>query len=371
MLAESDEFRQQVIRHDDYTLSAEQELLRDTYARMLADHSPLDRVRAVEHLPGRFDHELWSVMTQLGAASAGMGFRPGADSAGLVDHVIVAEQVGAAAAATPFIECAVLGRLSEGLGSARRTLLQRLLSEPQSITSVGLHPGAAGMRQLVPCGTVAAHVVGLVDGKLLVCAGRRGDSPENIAGAPLAWWELDPTDAVELTSGRLATRLFAKVVAEWKLLTAAAVLGLATAALNDAVRYAKQREAFGAPIGAFQAISHPLADVAVRLTATRRLILRAAWFTDHDPDSAPELVPMAVVVASEVATRAAAISVHVQGGYGVTLDSGAQMYFRRLKGWPLLGGDPAREIRSIADHVRHHAARETAGARPRHHTPND
>jgi alkylation response protein AidB-like acyl-CoA dehydrogenase len=355
VLAETAEFRRQVIRHDDFSLSAEQVLLRETYARLLAAHSPVERVRAVERLPDRFDRELWSAMIRLGAASLGLG-TPGQDGPSLVDLAIICEQLGRAAAATPFIEAAVVGRLGEQLGGEQRELVASLLSDSAAVTSVWLHPAAPGMRQLVPCGAVADHLVGELDGRLLICAGRRAESPDNIAAAPIAWWQLDATGAVELAAGPLARRLFGQLVREWKLLTAAAVLGLAGAALDDAVRYATQREAFGVPIGAFQAVSHPLANVAVRLEAARRLAWRAAWFTDHDPAAAPELLPMAVLLASEVAGRATATSVHTQGGFGVTDDSSAQLYFRRARGWPLLAGDPARELGSIAGHVRRHAA---------------
>ena len=365
VLAETAEFRRQVIRNDDYALSPEQELLRETYARLLAVHSPIERVRAVERLPGRFDRKLWSAMTRLGAASLGLG-TPGQDGASLVDLAVICEQLGRAAAATPLIEAAVVGRLGEKLGGEHRERVASLLSGSAAVTSVWLHPATPGMRQLVPCGAVAGHLVGQMDDRLLICAGRRAESPDNIASAPIAWWQIDPAGSAELASGPLAGRLFAQLVGEWKLLTAAAVLGLAGAALDDAVRYARQREAFGIPIGAFQAVSHPLADTAVHLEAARRLVWRAAWYTDHDPAAAPELLPMAVLLAGEVAGRATETSVHTEGGFGVTHDSSTQMYFRRAKGWPLLAGDPARELSSITGHLRRHAATVgQAGARRR------
>jgi hypothetical protein len=56
--------------------------------------------------------------------------------------------------------------------------------------------------------------------------------------------------------------------------------------------------------------------------------------------------------------------VHTEGGFGVTHDSSTQIYFRRAKGWPLLAGDPARELGSIAGHLRRYAA-AADGARAR------
>ena len=72
---------------------------------------------------------------------------------------------------------------------------------------------------------------------------------------------------------------------EWRILTAAALVGLGDAALRLGVQYAKDRHAFGAPIGSFQAIAHPLVDAATGIEGARRLVHRAAWFADHEPEA--------------------------------------------------------------------------------------
>ena len=68
---------------------------------------------------------------------------------------------------------------------------------------------------------------------------------------------------------------------------AAAQTGVAQGALDLAVEYAKEREAFGVPIGAFQAIAHAIVDVAVGVEGSRSLARRAAWYCDHEPANAP------------------------------------------------------------------------------------
>ena len=58
---------------------------------------------------------------------------------------------------------------------------------------------------------------------------------------------------------------------------------------------------------------------------------------------------MAYLHAVRSASLAARVGIHVQGGFGLTLESDQQLYFRRSRGWPLLKGDPASELRSVAD----------------------
>jgi alkylation response protein AidB-like acyl-CoA dehydrogenase len=346
MLAEMSEFADMKLRREDYSLSDEQELLRDTYARMLAARSPMARVRAVESTESRFDAELWTSFESLGVASMGLAEQLGGDGAGLVELALVAGEVGRAAATAPFVEATVLARLAGRIG---RTL------GGDGVATIALHATTSGSRQLLSFGGVATSAVALVDGALVIVDGSCIERPQNIARAPLGRWEFAgaPTDV--LVSGPDASWAHAEAVLDWKLLTASAVLGLARSAHDNAVQYAKDRTAFGLPIGSYQAISHPLANLHAELLAARRLVLKAAWFRDHEPDAAPELVPLAYVAAIEIASRTVSTTVHVQGGFGVTVDSDQQIYYRRVKGWPALAGDPAVDVQAIAEHVRRRA----------------
>ena len=132
---------------------------------------------------------------------------------------------------------------------------------------------------------------------------------------------------------------------------AAAQVGLAEGAHRIAVDFAKERVAFGVPIGSFQAVAHPLVDVAMAVTSARRLVWKAAWFSEHEPAEATRLVAMAYLFATRTANRSATVGVHTQGGLGFTLESDEQMFFRRAKGWALVGGDPTAELALIADQL--------------------
>jgi alkylation response protein AidB-like acyl-CoA dehydrogenase len=138
-------------------------------------------------------------------------------------------------------------------------------------------------------------------------------------------------------------------VTEWKLLMAAAQTGIAQGALDLSIEYANQRHAFGVPIGTFQAISHSLVDVATGIEGSRHMHRRAAWFCEHEPLDAEAEVLMAYVHARETANGAASTGIHVQGGFGFTLESDLQLYFRRAKGWALVSGDPHDDLRALGD----------------------
>jgi alkylation response protein AidB-like acyl-CoA dehydrogenase len=205
-------------------------------------------------------------------------------------------------------------------------------------------------RQLVPAGSIAPIVVGLCDDALVVLVdGDRPRAVENLASAPLAW--IDLADGVEVLSGTPARTQFLAAQDEWRILTAAALVGLGHAAQRLAVQYAKDRHAFGAAIGSFQAIAHPLVDVAIGIEGARRLVHQAAWFADHEPYALGARPSIAFVHAAESAEQAGTVAIHTQGGFGFTLESDVQLFLRRAKGWSLVLGDRRDELRRTAEHL--------------------
>jgi alkylation response protein AidB-like acyl-CoA dehydrogenase len=108
---------------------------------------------------------------------------------------------------------------------------------------------------------------------------------------------------------------------------ASRALGVATAALEDALAYAQQRESFGKPIWKHQAVGNYLADMATKLTAARQLTQYAAERYDSGERSDME-AGMAKLFASEVAMEIALDAVRVHGGYGYSTEFDAERYFR-------------------------------------------
>jgi alkylation response protein AidB-like acyl-CoA dehydrogenase len=121
-----------------------------------------------------------------------------------------------------------------------------------------------------------------------------------------------------------------KVLEGGRIAMAAMSVGLAQGALDLAVRYAKERHAFGQPIGQFQAIRATLADLATEIEAARLLTLRAAYGKDQGRPVMRE-ASMAKVFASEVAVRCATKAVQVHGGYGYTREFPVERFYRDAK----------------------------------------
>lgn len=107
-------------------------------------------------------------------------------------------------------------------------------------------------------------------------------------------------------------------------------LGIAQASLDAALQYAKQREAFGQPIGKFQLIQGYLADMATQIQAARLLLYHAAWMKDHGKRVTLE-GSQAKLFASEIASKCANLCVQIHGGYGYIEDFPAERFLRDAK----------------------------------------
>lgn len=111
---------------------------------------------------------------------------------------------------------------------------------------------------------------------------------------------------------------------------AAQAIGIARAAMEDALDYARERKQFGQPICDFQAIQWMLADMATEIDAARLLTWRAAWMKDRKMRHSKES-SMAKLYASEAAMRAAAKGIQIHGGYGYIREYPAERHFRDAK----------------------------------------
>jgi alkylation response protein AidB-like acyl-CoA dehydrogenase len=112
-----------------------------------------------------------------------------------------------------------------------------------------------------------------------------------------------------------------------RIMVAALTNGLGQAALEDMVAYAKSREAFGRPIGQYQAIQHKVADTVMELEFAKLITYKATWLLEQGKPCHLEAA-MAKLVSSEMAFKAGTRGLDILAGYGVTLDYDMQRYFR-------------------------------------------
>jgi hypothetical protein len=310
----------------DLSLSADQLDLRTSLNALLVKESTPDRVRAAE--PGGFDPALWEVLTDFGIPR--LAGSTSDAPASLSDLVMVADAAGRHLASAPVVVAIVAVRLLDRIGTA----------DLPGLVTFSPRPGVGGVARAVPGAAVADRVlVRHGDDLVLTRPGAAVDRPkQTLSGLALA--HVDLTDATVIATGSQADDAFGEAVDDWRILTAAALVGLGGRGLQLGVDYAKARHQFGQPIGSFQAIAHQLADAATLVDGAELLAHEAAWASDTRGDRRHGLAAMAFTFASEAARRATDRSLHAHGGYGYTLEYDIQLYFRRAKALALVAGDP-------------------------------
>ncbi len=342
------------LRRLDYSLSEDHQAVQSAYREFFKTHCPIETVRAAEE--SGFDKSLWERLCAMGATSMALPESSGGDGATLVDLTLVAEELGRALGPVPWIDHVCAARLLGRLGTVEPDVVngkQLVAIDPQ-------HDNVSGVR-LIPTGSIADHII-VRDGPNLqdvvrLTFGTRPVKVDNIGKLPMAW--VDPAaadDRTVLGSGPQALAEYQRALDEWRVLAAAALVGLVEETMTIAAEFAKTRYTLGVPISTLQGISHPLANIAITVQAGRNLARRAAWFLDNEPDERPELAPSAFVFMAEEASKAATMAVHVQGGLGVSAEAAATAYLVRARGWALAGGDPGVTAKYIAEIV---SARES------------
>jgi len=150
----------------------------------------------------------------------------------------------------------------------------------------------------------------------------------------------------EALLGELDTgfRQMMKALVGGRISVAALSLGLAEGALNAALRYTDEREAFGKRIHRFQGIGLELADLATEIEAARHLVYHASYLKDQGADVV-QAAAMAKLKASEIAVRATNFAVQTHGGYGYVKEYQVERFFRDAK--VLTIGEGTSEVQKL------------------------
>jgi alkylation response protein AidB-like acyl-CoA dehydrogenase len=345
------------LRRLDYSLSDHHVDLQNAYKQFFKTHCSIETVRAAE--PSGFDKNLWERLCAMGATTMALPESCGGDGATLVDLTLVAEEIGRSLAPIPWVDHVCAARLLGRLGALGADTAG--IAEGEQLAGLDARIDNAPGVRLIPTGSIADHIV-VRDGDEVVrlTFGTRPAKVDNIGRLPMAW--VDPAAADTRTvvaQGPEALANYELALDEWRLLTAAALVGLVEETMTIAAEFAKTRYTLGVPISTLQAISHPLANMAITVQGGRNLARRAAWFLDNEPGERAELAPSAFVFMAEEATKSATMAVHIQGGLGVSAEAAATAYLVRARGWPLAAGDPGATAKRVAEIV---AARESTAA---------
>jgi alkylation response protein AidB-like acyl-CoA dehydrogenase len=254
------------------------------------------------------------------------------------------EQAGRRLAAAPLAESLVaLRALGEIGGEAAREWIEKVRGG--AVLTLALQEAKSGERQLVPGGAAADGVL-TFDGRevAIEIPGAPLAAPHTLGGAALGVFQPGKGQRVVLASNADAAKIWAAAIEEWKILTSAALIGISQEVLTLAADYAKERIAFGQPIGANQGIAHPLAVDVVDADGAEMYLWWTLRALADGKASAPADVSMLFWWASRTATNAVAHGLHTFGGYGLTNEYDLQLYHRRAKAWALAYGDPREEL---------------------------
>jgi alkylation response protein AidB-like acyl-CoA dehydrogenase len=314
----------------DFGFTDEQNAIKETAREMLAKRSPLSAVRKAAE-SRTYDEALWKEISELGWPGIAIDEEHGGQGLGMVELVILCEELGYACAASPFLSNASAGLLVQHAGSDEQR--ERWLGGIASGDRRGAAAFEPRSNDLVPDADGAAVLV-LNDGEaaVLVGGGEATIEPVELIDATRAYARVSGSggDALPGDVEAAADRCVVALAAE--------LTGIAQRAMEIAVDYAKERQQFDRPIGAYQAVSHRCAGMLYDTEEARSLTYYAAWCADAEPESLPLASSMAKARASDAAWRVTNDALQVLGGIGFTWEHDLHFLLKRAKvGSELLG----------------------------------
>lgn len=354
----------------DFTFSPEQQQLRESVRGFLADRAPSSYVRAMTEDERGFTDEVWNQVVDLGWTS--ILVPEGADGLGmgLVDMVVVLEEMGKLPFPGPFFSAGVLAPLAtarlgatELLGRGRGTVALEELGTGDPIQRVrtrALRKGTqwqlTGLKPVVLDGHTADWVVVVARteeglGSFLI---ERPDA-ERVqtwdVTRKVARLALDGTPAERIGPVGDHTPMWRRIADDASVALCAELVGSSEKALELAVEYAKVRVQFGRPIASFQAIKHKCAEMLHALELARVGTHYAAWTSDVEDSARETAAAMAKGYVAEAANHVAAESIQIHGGVGFTWECDAHLHYRRAKESDLLLGQQSWQRKRLADLV--------------------
>ncbi len=314
-----------------FDLSESQREIEDAARELLATRATPARVR--ERIEaGAPDDELWHELGALGWPGIAIDEDHDGLGLGLVEAAVLLERIGYAVASPPLLATVMAGLLLADAGSpAQRAEWLPRLAAGTAVGTVGIVDD--GVAALVPDAPRADLIVLVEDGRARLLAAA------DATVEPLA--TLDPSRGYGRVSGGgdplpgdPAPALDRCAVA-----VAAELVGVGQRALDLSVAFARERQQFGRPIGAFQAVSHRCADMLLAVESMRSTVYQGAWAGDHDPAGLAFAAALAKAVASASAIEATTSAIQVHGGLGFTWEADVHWLYKRAQlDAQLLGG---------------------------------
>jgi alkylation response protein AidB-like acyl-CoA dehydrogenase len=349
-----------------FKFSQDQEMMRDSAKRLLADLSSYAAVHKILDSEATHDANLWKQMAEAGWLSTAIPEEYGGAGMGYLELAVLAEEMGKTLACTPFSSSIYMAAeliKAAGSESQKATYLAKLAAgdaiatvayaEKGRIDAAGVQVKAQG-RKLTG---VKSPVVDGLSADLAIVSARDEEGVSlylvNLADSKVtresvatmdrtrkqARLTFNGVDAEPLGKAGQGAALLDAMSYKAAALFSFEQVGGAQAAMEMAVQYAKERYAFGRPIGSFQAIKHRIADMFVKVETARSSAYYAAWALESAPEKLQQAASGARVMGIDAYAFAAQENVQVHGGIGFTWEANPHLHMKRAKHLEsLLGG---------------------------------
>jgi alkylation response protein AidB-like acyl-CoA dehydrogenase len=355
----------------DFTLSGEQELLREGLSKFLAARYDLESSRAAAKTGPGWQPDIWrGFAEELGILGATLPESVGGSGGGSAEAMVIAEELGRALAIEPFVDTVIVagGLLSRAGGDAAASVLEEIAAGSAIVALAATEPGSGehweaiassavrdgdhwvlnGTKTVVVSAPLATHLLIVartgqsVDSQAMSLFLTAFDAAAPPAGLTVHGYRtIDDRRAADLIFDDVRLPADALLQTDaWPSLAlardegAAAVCAEAVGAMRkvlaDTVDYSKQRQQFGQPIGSFQVLQHRMVDMYMELEQA----VSAAYLAVLNLDAEPDVRARAVSAAKATVGRAARFigqnAVQLHGGMGMTEELAIGHYFKRL-----------------------------------------
>ena len=339
--------------------SDDQKFLQEEARKFLEKEQALNRNRSVLETDNKFDEDLWKKIVELGWTGIRIPEGYGGLGLGHLELCVIAEELGRFLAPVPFSSSVYLfteAIINYGTDEIKKDILPKLVSgeivgtlgvteELHAPTKDNINLDYAegkinGKKIAVPDAEIATHAV-------IVAKSNKGTSLQLVdlssTGVTIKHQEnIDESRGhFSISFNNVETKLLGDEVSGWELyetlINQAAVLfsyeqiGGSQASLDMAINYAKERYAFGRPIGSYQAIKHKLADMYIALTLAKSNCYYAAWALSTNAADLPSASATARVSATKAFQLCSKENIQTHGGNGFTWEYDCHMFYRRSK----------------------------------------
>jgi len=371
----------------DFSLTEEQEILRTVARDFLSTECPKNLVREMAKDEMGYPPRLWHQMAEAGWMGLIIPKEYGGAGGSILDLIVLLEEMGRACLPGPFFSTVVLGGLTvleAGNEEQKAELLPQLaegeilltlaLTEPSAkYTGDGIQTKATlrdkefiieGTKLFVPDAHTSDYLICAVrtkatqspeDGITLFLVDNKSPGIsctllKTMAGDKQCEVTFDnvivPFSNI-LGKLNLGWLILDKVLEKAVVAKCAQMVGGAKQVLEMTVEYAKQRVAFGHPIGSFQAIQHHCANMLVDVDGCSLVVNNAAWRLSQGLPATQE-VAIAKALINEKFKRIAALGIQIHGAIGFTQDHDMPLYFKRAKAWEINLGNTNFHLDKIA-----------------------